>query len=117
MTVDVLIRVPRNQYSAVGRNLVLYSLCNPNNNGSTPIRDSTGSHGPMSTIAVPFDNGTESFQISFQVIGCSLSTSIGKTLIDTTTNRLVNEDEPRASSPSNTSKWDDWSPEMIQSNK
>ncbi|KAI0320946.1 hypothetical protein OF83DRAFT_1168868 [Amylostereum chailletii] len=114
---DVLVRIPRNKYTDVGRNVLMYSLFNPNRNGSTPIRDAAGSEGTPSTLAVSLEQDNGTFPISFQVVGCTLATKTGQTRIDTATNRLVDESEPGANWPDKAGKWDGWKPDSTTSNQ
>lgn len=109
--VDVLLRVPASGvFPGIGRNLILYNIYNRTGfvSGSQPILDSDHSEG--SPRALNF-KGLPGTSLMVQIIGCSLSTSAGLTIIDAATNQLLAGTSPMQGARAH-STWKDWEPDL-----
>ncbi|KZV70775.1 hypothetical protein PENSPDRAFT_685206 [Peniophora sp. CONT] len=124
---DILMRIPSSPLvPGIGRNLVLYNIYNETGfvAGSRPIVDSRGSPGTPWPLTVQllddYEEGAAQWDpyptgLMIQVIGCSLSTSVGEATIDATTNQLLDPPITFEGALLN-STWEGWNPDLTQSN-
>ncbi|VDB84924.1 unnamed protein product [Peniophora sp. CBMAI 1063] len=114
---NILMRVPHSDVvQGIGRNLILYNIYNdtgPAYENEAAILDSQGSKGSPWAFEVANANDAPTSGLRVQVIGCSLSTSTGRTSINPSTNQLLGgQDSGKASN----STWANWKPDLTREN-